>query len=128
MVTLPIGLQLCSVQESATADFEGTLRRVKALGYDGVEFAGLYGQEPSGIKRMCREIGLAPVSAHVMFTELFEDPRGAVSIYKEIGCMQVVIPILPQEYLPGGPCFQETMERIRLLMCADTRAGCLPCT
>lgn len=115
MVTLPIGLQLCSVQESAIADFEGTLRRVKAMGYDGVEFAGLYGQEPSGIKRMCQEIGLVPVSAHVGFMDLLKNPRGVISIYKEIGCMQVVIPGLSVEYLPEGSRFQEAAEGIRIL-------------
>lgn len=115
MVTLPIGLQLCSVQESATADFEGTLRRVKAMGYDGVEFAGLYGQEPSEIKRLCQEIGLVPVSAHVGIMDLLKDPRGVLSIYKEIGCMQVAIPGLTEEYLPEGPRFQEVAEGIRIL-------------
>ena len=41
MYDFPIALQLYSVRDDMEADFEGTLKKVKALGYDGVEFAGL---------------------------------------------------------------------------------------
>lgn len=42
MKNFPVALQLYSVRDEMAADFEGTLRKVKALGYDGVEFAGLF--------------------------------------------------------------------------------------
>ena len=42
-MNFPIGLQLYSVRDDLEKDFEGTLRKVKALGYDTVEFAGLFG-------------------------------------------------------------------------------------
>ena len=37
-----IALQLYSVREDMEKDLPGTLRAVKAMGYEGVEFAGLY--------------------------------------------------------------------------------------
>ena len=37
---LPVGVQLYSVRDDMAADFKGTLQKVKAMGYDGVEFAG----------------------------------------------------------------------------------------
>ena len=48
-------------------DFEGTLKKVKAMGYDGVEFAGLYGKSGAEVRALCQEIGLIPISAHVTF-------------------------------------------------------------
>ena len=36
---LPVALQLYSVRWQLEEDFEGTLAQVKAMGYDGVEFA-----------------------------------------------------------------------------------------
>lgn len=39
---LPIALQLYSVREDLEKDLKGTLAKVKAMGYEGVEFAGLY--------------------------------------------------------------------------------------
>lgn len=115
MLSLPIGLQLYSLRNEAAADFEGTLRQVKAMGYQGVEFAGLYDRQPSEIKGICEEIGLIPVSAHVPFVDMMQDPRGVISAYKEIGCMQVVIPYLTEEFRPGQPRFQEVIEGARIL-------------
>ncbi len=115
MVSLPIGLQLYSVREDAAADFEGTLRKVKEMGYDGVEFAGLYGKEPAEVKRLCEEIGLNPISAHVPFVDMMADPEGVIGAYKEIGCKQVVIPYLTEEYRPGQERFQEVIDGARVL-------------
>ena len=33
----PIAIQVYTVDKEATADFEGTVRALKAMGYDGVE-------------------------------------------------------------------------------------------
>ena len=41
---LPIAIQLYTVRDQAAADFEGTLKAIKAMGYEGVEFAGLHGK------------------------------------------------------------------------------------
>ena len=57
---LPVGLQLYTVRDDMAKDFKGTLQQVKALGYDGVEFAGLFGHSPAEIKTPKRKpIGLA---------------------------------------------------------------------
>ena len=50
----PIALQLYTVRGSLSSDFEGTLKRVKEMGYDGVEFAGLFGKTAAEVKDMCR--------------------------------------------------------------------------
>ena len=43
-MALPVALQLYSVRDELEADFEGTIAKVREFGYDGVEFAGLYGR------------------------------------------------------------------------------------
>ena len=45
MKDFPVALQLYSVREDMEADFAGTLQKVKEIGYDGVEFAGLFGHD-----------------------------------------------------------------------------------
>ena len=42
MNKFPIGLQLYSVRDDLAADFEGTLKAVAEMGYDGVEFHGMH--------------------------------------------------------------------------------------
>ena len=47
---LPVGLQLYTVRGDMEKDFKGTLQKVKELGYDGVEFAGLFGIAPADVE------------------------------------------------------------------------------
>ena len=49
-MSLPVALQLYTLRDEMQADFEGTIRKVKALGYDGVEFAGLFDKSAADIK------------------------------------------------------------------------------
>ena len=72
MYDFPIALQLYSVRTDMEADFEGTLKKDKELGYDGVEFAGIFGKSAAEIKKICAEIGLVPISAHVPYDELLK--------------------------------------------------------
>ena len=114
MKDFPVALQLFSVRDDMAADFEGTLKKVKALGYDGVEFAGLFGHDAASIKRMCAEIGITPISAHVPLVDMLNDPN-LLETYKEIGCSYVVIPYLTPEYRPGQPKFFEVIEAAKTL-------------
>lgn len=101
MKKLPIALQLYSVRDDMAADFEGTLRKVRELGYDGVEFAGLHGRQPAEVRRLLAENGLAAVSAHVPIDELAADIPGVVGAYKEIGCAYIALPWMDEERRPG---------------------------
>lgn len=114
MINFPIALQLYSVRDDMAADFEGTLKKVKELGYDGVEFAGLYGKTAAEVKALCEEIGLTPISAHVPFVDMMNNPD-LIKVYKEIGCDYVVIPYLTEEYRPGQPKFKEVIDGAKML-------------
>ena len=115
MKKFPIALQLYSVRDDLEKDFEGTLKKVKELGYDGVEFAGLYGKSPAEVKALCEKYGLVPISAHVPFVDMMADPEKVLGDYAAIGCRFVAIPYLTEEYRPGTDGFQKTIEGARLL-------------
>ena len=112
-MALPIALQLYSVRHEMKADLRATLERVKAFGYDGVEFAGLFGTDPTQIAAWCRELSLVPISAHVPFGEMLEDAEATFAKYKAVGVRYVAIPSLPEEYRPGAAKFAETVERAK---------------
>lgn len=110
-----IALQLFSVRQDLKEDFYGTLKQVKEMGYSGVEFAGLYDNDPLEVKKMCQEIGLVPISAHVPFQKLLEETEATIDCYKKLGVRYVVIPSLAEEYRPGRekfPDFTEALIRI----------------
>ena len=107
----PIAIQLYSVRDDMAADFEGTLKKVKALGYDGVEFAGLHGKTAAEVKKICAEVGLVPISAHVPYSELVKGEE-TFKAYAEIGCKYIVIPWIGGEYLAGGEKNAEFIENV----------------
>ena len=41
---MKIGLQAYTVRDALDVDFTGTLKKVKEMGYDGIELAGLHGK------------------------------------------------------------------------------------
>ncbi len=109
---MKIALQLYSVRWEAAEDLRATLERVKALGYDGVEFAGLHGHTPEQIKAWCEELSLEPISAHVPYPELVQDTDATLTQYRAIGCSYVAIPWLGEQERPGGAGFDEAVEHI----------------
>ena len=120
---LMTGLQLYSVRDELAADFEGTMRFVAECGYEGVEFAGLYGKSAKEVKALTDELGLDPISAHVSLAEFLADMEGSLKTYKEIGCKYLVIPYLPEEYRPEAGNFTETLKIMEYIGEKVTEAG-----
>ena len=113
MKKFPVALQLYSVRDNMAEDFEGTLKKVKELGFDGVEFAGLFDKTPAEVKELVNKIGLTPISAHVPFADMVNDTENVLSGYAEIGCKYVVVPYMTEEYRPGAEKFDELIEGIK---------------
>lgn len=60
-----VGLMLYSVRDECAHDFEGTLRAVAELGYEGVELFDLHGHEAEEVRGWLDELGLAVAGRHV---------------------------------------------------------------
>ena len=118
---LPIGLQLYSVRNEMEKDLEGTLAKVAGMGYDGVEFAGLFGRTGEEMKALLEKYGLKAVSAHVPLVEMLEDMDKVIDTYKTIGCPYIAIPYVDEKYRPGTPDYPETLKKIEALgkKCAE---------
>jgi len=121
-----IAVQLYSVRDDAEKDFAGTLRKIKAMGYDGVEFAGLYGLTPEAVRNLVAETGLIPISAHVSINELAADPAGCVSAYKTIGCQYIVVPWLDEGRRPGQSDWEKVKSDIVIIAAECEKQGLTP--
>ena len=110
-----IALQVYSVRDDLDKDFFGTLRAVKDMGYTGVEFAGLYGNDPEQVKAFCEEIGLTPLSAHISIQEFMADVDGVVDTYAKVGIQYAAIPWLGEEMRPGHEGYAEFKKWVALI-------------
>jgi len=114
-MSFPVAIQVFSLREDAKKNLYSTLKEIKKMGYDGVEFAGLYGHTPEEVRDMCADIGLVPLSAHVPYVDMVADPEGVLGQYATIGCRYVVIPYLTEEYRPGNDKFDEVIKNAAML-------------
>ena len=109
---IPVALQLYSVRDNMAQDFYGTLKAVKEMDYDGVEFAGLFDHSPEQVKAWCEELGLNPISAHVPLVDMLADIDKVVADYKAIGCEYIVVPYVTEERHPDGAQFGQMIQDI----------------
>ncbi len=107
-----IALQLYSVNGVLEQDVYGTLKKIKELGYDGIELTRIFEKEPVAFGAMCRELGLDPFSAHINFNDLCERPQDIIDFCKTVGCRYVVISVFPDEYKPGIGDFDFALKKL----------------
>ena len=107
-----VGYQLYSAREECNKDLLGVLKQLKALGYDGVEFAGFYGHTADEVKGMLDEAGLVAFSDHVPYAVIEKDMFGVISDHLKIGCKYIAIPYLDEAHRPGQPGFAEVLRTI----------------
>lgn len=93
-----IALQLYTVRDALEEDFRGTLRRVAAMGYEGVEFAGYGGIPAEEMRELLTELHLQAVGSHVSLQRLQKNLDEELAYMKAIGSRYIVCPALPPEY------------------------------
>ncbi len=101
-----LSVQLWSIKDAVAADFEGTMKKLKAMGFDGVEFAGNFGpyaNDPKGLKAFLDKTGLKASGAHVHFDKLSpENIEATVAFYKAIDCKYLIIPMDKRAFTTEG--------------------------
>lgn len=101
-----LSVQLWSIKDDVAKDFEGTLKKLKAFGFQGVEFAGNFGpyaNDPKGLKAFLEKTGLKASGAHVHFDKLSpENFEATVAFYKAIDCKYLIIPMDERAFTPEG--------------------------
>lgn len=92
MSNVKVGLQLYSIRDKMEADFEGTLKKVKEMGYDYVEFAGYFGKTAEEIRAILDKYGLECVSVHQGLDFYEEKGIEGAEYVKKLGAKYSVIP------------------------------------
>ncbi len=108
MKKFKVGLQLYSVRDQMEKDMEGTLKAVKEMGYDYVEFAGYFGKSAEEIRALLDKYSLTCISVHQGLDFYEEGGQSAVEYIKTLGAKYSAIPWYQAEKLAGSPEWKET--------------------
>ena len=114
-------LELYSVRKDLKADLWGTLRKVKKMGYDGVEFAGAFVHTAQELKAALEDTGLRCISWHTPWQYVTPSCLlGTITYNKVIGNTDIVIPALSKEMSDSKAAWLKTAEEFEKI--AETLA------
>lgn len=113
MIDLKVGLQLYSVREEMGKDVENTLKEVKNMGYDYVEFAGYFGKSPREISGLLEKFDLKCSSVHQGYADILKNEEESMEYLKAVKAEYVAIPAMGMENHKGGPGFDKAVEDIK---------------
>jgi sugar phosphate isomerase/epimerase len=87
---LPAGIQLYTVKDELAKDFDGTLKKVAAIGYKEVEAAGFYNKSAAQFRKSIESAGLTVPSAHYSLQDLLEGFDAKLAFAHELGLQYIV--------------------------------------
>ena len=122
MKDIKVGVQLFTVRNSLKEDFEGTLRAIRDMGYEYVEFAGYYDKSAEEIKAILDELGLKCVSVHQRPDFFDADFEGKANYLKTFGVKYAIVPWWDKSKLAGSDKWDDTVKYFSAL--ADKLDGC----
>lgn len=112
MKKFKIGIQLYTLREEMAKDVEATLRAVKEMGYDYVEFAGYYGKTADEMKAILDKYGLEAVSVHQGYDVFLEDEKTNIEYLKTLDVKYCAIPWMDVNKLAGNEIYPQTVADI----------------
>jgi sugar phosphate isomerase/epimerase len=95
MAKIPVALQLYTVRNQLGADYPGTLRKVKDIGYDVVQLTGSIPYSAGEMKRILDDIGLTVAGIHIGLDELEAKLDEWIDYCKVVDTVDLVCPYLP---------------------------------
>jgi len=109
MAQMRIGLQMYTLRTETANDFTGVLRKVAALGYEGVEFAGYGGLKPDELAELLHELNLVAVGSHVSIEQLIHKLDEEIEMNVAIGSKYVICPYLEEQRRNSEQAVAETL-------------------
>jgi sugar phosphate isomerase/epimerase len=89
---MDISLQLYSIREDESENFAHALEMTEKAGYQGVEFAGYFGNSPEQMKSLLAKYHLKAVSTHAGFERLQKAFDEELAYAKTLGYTLIVCP------------------------------------
>lgn len=114
MKNLKVGIQLYSLRDELAKDMDATLKRVKEMGYDYVEFAGFYDKSAEEIKSLLDKHGLVAVSMHQSLDPyLSENAEEFINFVKTLGIKYSAVPWMDSAVFHDEARYADFLEKMK---------------
>jgi len=111
--TMKLALQIYTLRNSLTTPelIADTLSKVKAMGYDGVEWHGLLNMSPAELRKVTLDAGLEFFSVFVNQNIVDECDTALLDELAAAGVKYLTLGWLPEDRIAGGAHFELTCEK-----------------
>jgi len=110
MSNLKVGIQLYSLREEMEKDMDATLKKVKEMGYDYVEFAGYFGKSAEEVRAILDKYELTCISVHQGYDIFLNDEKASIDYLKTIGAKYCAVPWMGLEKHKGSDVYEQTIK------------------
>jgi sugar phosphate isomerase/epimerase len=109
MHNIKLASPLYILREQCTVDLFSVLRKLKATGFDGVEFLGFFGHDAGEVRRCLDELELRALGNHVAYQSFLDDIHGTLDFHAAVGCGYITIGDWGASGFPGSPSWDQTL-------------------
>jgi sugar phosphate isomerase/epimerase len=97
------------LREQCANDLFAVLKRLKDIGFDGVEFLGFFGHAASEVRRCLDDIELRALGNHVPYQSILNNLDATLDFHASVGCRYITVGDWPVSGLPGSPDWDQTL-------------------
>ena len=109
MEKIKLASPLYIVREQCAVDLFSVLRKLKDIGFDGVEFLGFFGHGADEVRRRLDELEMRALGNHVAYQTFLQDIPGTLDFHAAVGCDYLTISDLGESGFPGSPNWEQTL-------------------
>ena len=99
-------------RDRCPAELGQIMKRLSAIGFDGLELYGMFGLGSDAIMAFCEESRLSIICDHIHYDEFSADTLHVITQRERLGARFLTIDNIPDEQLPGTPGFPKTVAEI----------------
>ncbi|MBC2266849.1 sugar phosphate isomerase/epimerase [Listeria sp. FSL L7-0083] len=92
-----IAVQLYSVRKEMERDLEGTLRKIREIGFQYVQLDGMRGNKPSEVLRLLQKYELKVIGMHIKHNRFMNDLDGIIEEAYYFGCKTIFDKYIEEE-------------------------------
>lgn len=109
MQNVKLASPLYILREQCSVNLFPVLRKLKDIGFDGVEFLGFFGHNADEVRRCLDEIEFRALGNHVAYQSFLSDINGTLDYHAAVGCGYITVSDLGASGFPDSPNWEQTL-------------------